>query len=377
MAFLRVQHYFWQPLMSSSSKKILFLVPYPLGIAASQRFRFEQYFEVLDKEGIAYDVQPFLSHHAFKILYSRGNLIGKLWYTFTGFLRRAYIMLRLGRYDFVFVHREAEPLGLPMYEWFITKVAGKKMIFDFDDAIWLRNLSSGNPLVYYVKRYANANNACKWAHKVSAGNQYLADQACKFNDKVIVNPTTIDTDKHHNKVRQFNDLQVPVIGWTGTHSTIQYLDFLIPVLKELEKEFTFKFVVIADRKPEFELASLEFVKWSKQTEIDDLLKMHVGLMPLKDDEWAKGKCGFKALQYMALGIPAIVSPVGVNTQIVDHGVNGFICDEQEEWLQTLRKILSDPEQLSSMSSSARSKIENNYSVRSNTPQFLHLFATDQ
>lgn len=364
-------------LMSRSPRKILFLVPYPLGIAASQRFRFEQYFDVLNENGIAFDLQPFLSHHAFNILYSRGNLIGKLWYTFTGFLRRAYIMLRLGRYDFVFVHREAEPLGLPIFEWVITKVAGKKMIFDFDDAIWLRNLSSGNPLVYYVKRYANANNASSWAYKVSAGNRYLADHASKFNSNVVVNPTTIDTVRHHNEVRRFDDMELPVIGWTGTHSTIQYLDLLIPILKELENEFKFKFVVIADRKPDFELDCLEFVKWNKDTEISDLLKMHVGLMPLKDDDWAKGKCGFKALQYMALGIPAIVSPVGVNTEIVDHGVNGFICDQHDEWLQTLRKVLSDPSVLAAMSNAARAKIEDHYSVKSNTPQFLHLFALDQ
>jgi glycosyltransferase involved in cell wall biosynthesis len=362
--------------MSQKTTKILFLVPYPLGIAASQRFRFEQYFGILDQAGIEYDVQPFLDHNAFKTIYSTGNLIGKLWNVFTGFVRRMYIMFRLGRYDFVFVHREAEPLGLPVFEWIITKIAGKKMIFDFDDAIWLKNLSTGNPLMYYVKRYANANNAMKWAHKVSCGNRYLAEQALKFNSSVVVNPTTIDTLNHHNKVRDFSDLNKVVIGWTGTHSTIPYLESIVEILQELEQEFDFEFMVIADREPEFNLKSLRFVKWSKETEIDDLLKMHVGVMPLVQDQWSQGKCGFKALQYMALGIPAIVSPVGVNTKIVDHEVNGFVCETKEEWRKILRSILEKPQLLQQFSELARKKIETNYSVKSNTPEFLHLFDLD-
>ena len=362
--------------MSKKPVRILFLVPYPLGIAASQRFRFEQYFTVLEDAGMTYDVQPFLDHNAFRILYSQGNVLGKIWSVVNGFLRRFYIMLRLSRYDFVFVHREAEPLGLPIFEWIVAKLARKKMVFDFDDAIWLRNLSSGNPLMYYVKRYSNANNAMKWAHKVSCGNQFLADQASKFNDGVIVNPTTIDTESHHNRVREFMDFDRVVIGWTGTHSTIPYLKFIVEILKELEKEFEFDFVVIADREPDFDLKSLKFVKWSKEREIDDLLQMHVGVMPLADDQWSQGKCGFKALQYMALGIPAIVSPVGVNTKIVDHNINGFVCESKEEWTATLRSILENPESIRRFSTKARLKIEDNYSVRSNTPEFLHLFALD-
>ena len=155
------------------------------------------------------------------------------------------------------------------------------------------------------------------------------------------------------------------------------MDALIPVLKKLESEFNFNFLVIADRKPEFKLKSLQFIPWNKQTEIDDLLKMDVGVMPLEDDKWAKGKCGFKALQYMALGVPAIVSPVGVNTKIVDHNANGWICNTAEEWEQTLRQILERQIELRSFSTASRTKIEAHYSVKSNTPNFLHLFANEK
>ena len=118
------------------------------------------------------------------------------------------------------------------------------------------------------------------------------------------------------------------------------------------------------------------VVYLKASEIDDLLKMDVGIMPLKNDKWANGKCGFKALQYMALGIPAIVSPVGVNTEIVDHDKNGWICNSEQEWREIFLQILSDKSQLQNYSKAARAKIESRYSVKSNTANFLHLFAND-
>jgi glycosyltransferase involved in cell wall biosynthesis len=155
------------------------------------------------------------------------------------------------------------------------------------------------------------------------------------------------------------------------------LDAIVPILKKLEKEFDFNVLVIADRKPDFDLKSLQFVAWNKQSEIDDLLKMDVGVMPLENDKWANGKCGFKALQYMALGIPAIVSPVGVNTKIVDHGTNGWLCQSPEEWERVLRQILEKQLELKDFSVAARTKIEAHYSVKSNTLNFLHLFANPE
>lgn len=351
------------------------MVPYPQGHAPSQRFRFEQYFDRLTESGFHYDVSSFLDEPAMQILYAPGNFFLKVWKVKLGLVKRFLLLFSLGRYDFVFIHREAAAIGPPVFEWLITKVFKKKVIFDFDDAIWLKNTSSTNSIITFFKRYENANNLCKWAWKVSCGNDYLADQARKFNKNVVVNPTTIDTDHLHNLVKDKFPHKV-TIGWTGSHSTIKYLESVVPVLQKLEKEFDFDFLVIADKEPEFQLRSLKFVPWNKQTEIVDLFKIDLGIMPLEDDKWAKGKCGFKALQYMALGIPAMVSPVGVNTKVVDHGVNGWICNSTEEWESYLREILEKKRSLDAYSAAARTKIVENYSVRSNTPNFLHLFANE-
>jgi glycosyltransferase involved in cell wall biosynthesis len=358
---------------SSSSQNILFLVPYPLGIAPSQRFRFEQYFGALDAAGYSYEVKPFLDNRAMIYLYEPGNFVRKVWKVNLGLLKRFLQLFSLGKYDYVFIHREAAAIGPPIYEWLISKFFGIKVIFDFDDAIWLHNTSSSNSVISFFKRYRNADNTSSWAYKVSCGNQYLADHAAKFNTSVVVNPTTIDTLNHHNQIKTFDHNKL-VIGWTGTHSTIKYLEELMPLLVELEKTYDFELLVIADQKPEFSLKSLRYKQWNKKSEIDDLLEMDVGIMPLKNDKWASGKCGFKALQYMALGIPAIVSPVGVNTRIVDHLKNGWICNSQEEWKEALVEIIQNKAKLKELSEAARIKIEEHYSVKSNTANFLHLFA---
>lgn len=166
---------------------------------------------------------------------------------------------------------------------------------------------------------------------------------------------------------------VPVIGWTGTHSTIKYLDILLPVIRRLEREFTFRFMVIADKDPRLSLKSYEFRQWNKDREIEDLLEFNIGVMPLSDDPWAKGKCGFKALQYMALGIPAVVSPVGVNALIVEGGVGGYICNSEESWYGSLKKLLTQEDLRNEMGLKARKKVESFYSVESNKKNFLSLF----
>jgi glycosyltransferase involved in cell wall biosynthesis len=149
----------------------------------------------------------------------------------------------------------------------------------------------------------------------------------------------------------------------------------VPVLAKLEAEgMDFEFRVISNQPPALPLRSLVFLPWRKDTEIADLLSFHVGLMPLEDDPWAKGKCAFKALQYMALGIPALVSPVGMNTEVVQHGLNGFVCATPAEWETSLRQLLANASLRQYLGAAARATIEQRYSVRANAPNFLNLFS---
>jgi glycosyltransferase involved in cell wall biosynthesis len=353
--------------------KILFVVPYPTGKAPSQRFRFEQYYPLLESKGIRFHIKPFLSEAVWEILYKPGRFHLKAWGIFSGLFNRFALLFNLKSYDYIFIHREATPIGPAFFEFIASRLLRKKIIYDFDDAIWIPNYSEANSFFSFLKGYKNVKNICRYAYKVSCGNEYLCEYARKYNSTVVYNPTTIDTKNYHNKVNTHTQHK-PVIGWTGSHSTIRYINEILPVLRKLEAEFDFTFKVISDLKPEIELRSLEYCKWNKDSEIEDLVQFNIGIMPLKDDKWANGKCGFKALQYMALGIPALVSPVGINTRIVDHGINGFVCTNDADWANALRELLGNRERLIEMGKHTREKIENHFSVESNSPNFLALFS---
>jgi len=363
--------------LCSFSLRILFLTPYPPGRAPSQRFRFEQYLGALEAHGHYYSLAPFLSEETWRILYQPGQATRKALGILSGFGRRIKHLFQAPGYDFVFIHREAAPLGPPVFEWLLTKVLRKRLIYDFDDAIWLANTSEANKVVAGFKWHHKVDSICRWAYKNSCGNSYLAAYARQFNLHTIVNPTTIDTRHLHNKVRDQSTSGPLVIGWTGTHSTLKYLLPIVPVLAQLEAEgLDFEFHVISNQPPEFAqpLRSLRFVPWQKSTEIADLLMFNIGLMPLEDDKWAQGKCAFKALQYMALGIPALVSPVGMNTEVVQDNENGYICREPADWHLRLRQLLTDAQHRQLLGRAARQTIEQRYSVVANTPNFLQLFS---
>ena len=352
--------------------KVLFLIPYPSGTAASQRFRFEQYLSGLSSAGISYDISSFWDEKAWRILYKEGAVLGKTLATIRGLLRRYALLFTAFKYDRIFIHRELYPVGPQFVEWVLAKVYRKKIIYDFDDAVWLPNFAANNAKFAFLKSYGHVVKLCKYAYRVSVGNDYLANHAKQYNSNVVVNPTTIDTDNYHNKIKDQRSEKF-VIGWTGTHSTLRYLTEMLPVFEKLEKEFDFTLMIISDQDPGFKLKSPQFVKWNKNTEIDDLLNFNIGLMPLSEDKWANGKCGFKALQYMSLGVPALVSPIGVNTKIVDHGLNGFICDSLEEWEETLRDCLTNRDNVITVAKNSRKKIEDYYSVKSNNDNFVNLF----
>ena len=355
--------------------RILFVVPYPPGRAPSQRFRFEQYLDLLLVHGHQYQLAPFLSVATWNILYKPGQTVAKALGILAGFARRIGLLFSVSEYDYVFIHREAAPVGPPVLEWIMAKVLRKKVIYDFDDAIWLANTSEANKIAAGLKWHHKVADICRCAYKNSCGNAYLAAYAQQFNAQSIVNPTTIDTVNLHNRVR---DQAIPgrlVIGWTGTHSTMKYLEKVVPVLAKLENEgLDFEFRVISNQPPTLPLRSLVYLPWRKETEIADLLGFHVGLMPLENDPWANGKCAFKALQYMALGIPALVSPVGMNTEVVTSGINGFVCATPAEWEASLRLLLGDASLRQQLGVAARSTIEQRYSVLSNTANFLQLFS---
>lgn len=303
--------------------------------------------------------QPFLAESDLEILYRKGFYFRKLTGVLRGFCNRWAMLLRVHRFATIVIHREAAPIGPPIFEWVLTQLLRKKIIYDFDDAIWLPNTSAENKWVAWVKCHWKVARICAWAHKVTCGNHFLVDYAKQYNPKAYFVPTTLDLEHIPFELRA-TAATLPTIGWTGTHSTLKYLQPLVPLLQELEQVFPFRFVVIADKNPELPLRRYHYQKWSKATEWQDLARLDIGLMPLGNSEWEEGKCGFKALQYMAVGIPCLVSHTKANSAIVEDGVNGFVCTP-EEWKEKLLLLLHNPSLYQRFSMLGRQKVAEHYS----------------
>ncbi len=352
-------------------KKLLILAPYPHDCAPSQRFRFEQYLPYF-KEELDVRFESFIDLTTWKKLYEPGRIGFKAFKMFQSFARRILLLPAIMRSDFILVHREMAQIGPPVLEWIVAKVLRKKFIYDFDDAIWIPNYSETNKTFQRIKAYWKVRYLMKWAHHVMAGNEYLADFARVYNKKVTVVPTTIDTNYHKENKSESSPL---IIGWTGSHTTMHYLAALEPVLKKLSEKFEFQFRVISNQPPEFPLTNLEFIKWSGDREIEDLSAISIGVMTLIEDKWAAGKCGFKALQYMSIGIPAVVSPVGVNKTIIQDGVNGFFASSEEEWLMILEKLIKEQDLRSQVGRAAIDSIEKNFSVNAHKKTYIDIITS--
>lgn len=352
--------------------KIFFVVPYPKGQAPSQRFRFEQYFHYLNEQNIHFRCFPFWDEKSWKILYHHGSTLKKTWALFVNFLKRWYqVFFIFPKADIVFIHREMAPIGPPIFEWITARLFRKKIIYDYDDAIWMNNTSSQNKIAAIVKWHGKVKNICKWSYKVSCGNHFLKNFALQYNEKVCYNPTTIDTDYHTPSTTKKDEENI-ILGWTGTHSTVKYLENLHDILAQLTTINGVKLVVISNQPPKFDFP-FTFIKWKEKTEIEDLQQFDIGLMPLENNEWEEGKCGFKALQYMALGIPAVVSPVGVNKNIITDLENGILVNSPQEWFNAITKLIEDKNLRYNLGLAGRVSVENKFSVKSNAENFLSLF----
>lgn len=354
------------------SKRIIFIAPYPHAQAPSQRFRFEQYLDYFKGEGFEIEVHPFLSEKDWAPLYKEGSFFRKGFSMLRSFWKRFFLLFRIRRFDHVFIHREASMIGPPIFEFIIAKILRKKYIYDFDDAIWLPNYSQSNAKFHRLKAYGKVKSIIRWADKVCVGNDFLREYALKYNNDVTIIPTTVDMVNVHNKNATHGNKEV-IIGWTGSHTTMEYLPILVPVLEKLQLEYPIRFRVISNHAPEIELDCLEFVKWNKETEIEDLASINIGVMPLEDSVWAKGKCGFKGLQYMALQIPSVMSDVGVNSSIVQDRVNGFLCETQQQWSEVLEELIKNEDLRQIIGQEGQARVKQHYSVEANKPKYLSLF----
>jgi glycosyltransferase involved in cell wall biosynthesis len=275
----------------------------------------------------------------------------------------------LRRYDAVYVLREMALLGPPLFERALAR-SGVPFIFDFDDAVFVPYVSPANGYLSYLKFPGKTRTICRLAAHVMAGNAYLADYARQVNDRVTVVPTTIDTEKYAVEEREAND--PPVVGWSGSYSTAQHLDTLRGALRRLARTERFRLRVIGAPGYSLDGVDVEAMPWRPETEVADLRRIDVGMMPLPNEPWSRGKCGLKALQYMALGIPTVCSPVGVNSEIITDGVNGHLAATEDEWVEKLSRLLRSAELRRRLGRAGRATVEERYSAEGQAPRVFQI-----
>lgn len=348
--------------------RVLALMPYPQNRAPGQRFRIEQWAPLLRAEGVDVVFSSFISTSALDIWYQHGHARRKIAETLKGYVNRFSYLLRPLPADVVFIYREAAFLGPALIERLLSWRV--PVVFDFDDAIYLPDTSAANAWSRVLKSKGKTRAICRLARHVTVGNDVLADFARRHARAVTVVPTTIDTDTYPMLPRPDN--RRPVIGWTGSVTTLPYLAQLAPVFERLRRSHDFEVRVVGGHV-DFEGVSSQCVPWRAETEVADLSTFDIGLMPLRDDEWSRGKCAAKALQYMALGIPPVVSPVGVNADVVHDDVNGLHARTEDEWVDRIGRLLDDDKLRRRLGEAARRTVEEHYSARVHAPRMAQAF----
>ena len=351
--------------------RVLALMPALYDTSPSQRYRLEQWEPLLRERGVEITYEPFEDAELHASLYKPGMIGKKLKLVTRGLERRMSAVKKTKDYDLVYILREAALLGPPVFEKLIHQ-RRVPIVFDFDDAIFVSYRSPSNGYLSYLKFASKTKAICRMASHVMVGNPYLADYARQVNDRVTVIPTTIDTEKYRPS-QTIESSGPPVIGWTGSHSTVQHLDTLRGALKKLAEKESFRLRVIGTPAYECSPIDVEAVAWRAESEVQDLAGIDIGVMPLPDDKWSKGKCGLKALQFMALGIPTICSPVGVNTDIIQDDQNGFIASTEDEWVDKLSRLLRSRELRQRLGQAGRATVEQKYSAITQTPRVYEIF----
>lgn len=357
--------------MRRKNIRVLFLTPYPTE-GPSNRYRVEQYLPFLKEAGIDYDIRSFMDSDFYGIIYSAG----RYWRKLISFLRSTYRRLadicKAKDYDIVFIHLEAFPFGPPFMEWVLARLMRKPIIFDFEDAIYLKRRGRCSWFTNFIKRPWKFYGILRLSAHVLVCNQFMENLVSEYNSNVTVMPTSIDTEKFTVKTHILQ-ADKPVLGWIGTPSTLQYLEGIAGALRELSERYKFMVKIVGGGK-DVEIPGVKVVneKWTLEKDIENFQSIDIGLYPLPHDERAMAKTPFKAVQYMSVGIPVVASRAGSIENIIKDGINGFLINTEDEWIGKLSILLEDDKLRRKIGIKGREAIEECYSLRLSASRMIDI-----
>ncbi len=333
--------------------------------AASTRQRLLQFVPNLEAAGIEVDWFPLLGNQQI-------NQTGRLRNAAplaAAYVRRVLSLLRVRQYDVVWIHKELFPYMPGWLEGVIGRL-GIPVVYDFDDAIFHNYDLNPRSLVRRLlgRRF---EPLLRRVSAVSCGNAYLRDYAAQFCRNSVLIPTVVDTDDYQPRLPA-QDAGIPIIGWIGSHSTWAYVKPLIPVLETLVAEGRARVRIVGAGVAASDFPAFEMIEWTEASEVAEVQAMDIGIMPLTDDPWSRGKCGYKLIQYMACGLPVVASPVGVNVDLAQPGINGMLAETAEEWHAALVLLLADRSLRAAYGVAGRERVERDFSLRTHAPRFIAL-----
>ena len=336
--------------------RVLALSSYPAESAAT-RFRVEQFVGPLAERGVRLDVSPFLDGGSFDRLYAGGG-VRLAAASVAPFIRRLGGVLSARRYDALFIQREAMFFGPELFERLYAAAGGLPIVLDLDDATYVPYTSpSFGRLARALKFVGKTNRLIDRAAAVTCGNRFIAEYVERRGGRAVVIPPVADTDIFR-PIDPSNP--VPVIGWVGTHSTYPSLAWLIPVLQSLASEHRFHLRIVGSGLESGSIEGVDagWLPWSLEREVADFQQLDIGLYPIvtspsANEEWLRGKSGFKAVQYMAVGVPFVMSPVGVCSEMGEAGRTHLNAETAEDWYNSLSRLLEDSDLRRQMGAAGR------------------------
>lgn len=334
---------------------------------AAIRYRVIKFAEMLSAEGHRCIICLPASTHCKERWYDRRSRWVKLGYLMVVLLRRITQLRHVIGADAVLLRGPLFDYGPPILEHVLHRL-NPRMIFDIDDAVWEPPAHVDSPFLRFVDFGWMRKMTGLCAHAI-VGNRYLEAHVHELMEHVTVIPTCVDMDKHQPKTYDEAPERPVRLGWTGLKDNLGYLELIEDTLRGLAKQHTMEICVASDGPYVLDGVPVTYHPWRLEHEFDYLREADIGLMPLKDTPRARGKCAFKALQYMGVGTPAVISPVGMNAEVIEDGVDGFLAASPEEWREKLGRLIVDPALRRRMGEAARETVRRRYSHDAHYPRW--------
>jgi glycosyltransferase involved in cell wall biosynthesis len=347
--------------------RVLALASYPIE-AACTRYRISQFVGPLKEHGIDVTLHPLLDGRAFAELYRPAALPRTAIALVGAMLRRVEDILNAHKFDAVFVQREAMLIGPPLVEWLAMRMGRCPMVLDLDDATYVsyRSPTYGR-LGSALKWFGKTDDLIRWAQIVTCGNRSIAAYVTAQGKPAMVIPTVVDLDLFTPKA-ELELGEIPTLGWVGTHSTYPFLESVYPALQQLARTHRFRLKVVGAGKETISIPGVEVesLSWNLEREVEDFRSFDVGLYPMLEDDWSVAKSGFKAIQYMSVGVPYVTTPVGTCVEIGEAGTTHLFAGSQDEWCAALSGLINDSDLRRRMGAAGRQHALQNYGLPEQT-----------